>query len=165
MAQQWDATNKTKPQHHATLRHNTQQQTRQQEKLIRNQRLSNDAQRNVLHNPTNRQVTTPNTVKQCPTPHTNVQPNAGKHNTITQHATTQHAPRHIRRNEKTQHRTNPDATSKNGHHETHNPIHARNETQHNKAPQTWPQPGEPTWYQHKTRHATTHYNRTPLHTM
>ena len=162
MGQQWGTTNKTKTQHHATPRHNTQQQARQREKLNHNQQLSNSAQRNMLYNATNRQVTTHNTVKQCPTPHTNVQPNAPKHNTTKKHATTQHPPRHTTRHDEIQHQTNPDATRKNGHHETHNPIDARNDTQHNKATQRWAQPGEPTWYQHKTRHATTHYNRTPL---
>ena len=137
MAQQWGTTNKTKPQHHATLRHNTPQQTRQQERLIHNQRLSNGAQRNMLYNAKNGQVTTHNILKQCPTPHTNVQPHTPKHNTTTQHATTQHAPEHKTPHDKTQHQTNPDATRQNGHHETHNPIHARNDTQHNKATQRW----------------------------
>ena len=164
MAQQWGTTNKRKTQYHATPRHNTQQQTRQQEELIHNQRPGNGAKRNMLYNATNQQVRTHNTVKQCSTPHTNVQPNAPKHNTTTQHVTTQHAPQHIIRHNQTQHQTNPDLTRKNGHHETHNPVHAHNNIQHNKATQRWAQPGEPTWYQHKTRHATTHYNRTPLHT-
>ena len=164
MVQQWGTTNKTKPQHHATPGHNTQLQTQQQEKLIHNQRLSNSVQRNMLYNATNRPLTTHNTVEQSLTPHTNAQTNAPKHHTTTQHAKTQHATRHITRHDETQHQINPDATRKSGHHETHNPIHARNDTQHNKATQRWAQPGEPTWYQHKTRHATTHYNSTPLHT-
>ena len=158
------ATNKTKPQHHATPRHNTRQQTRQHETQRHNQRPNSGAQHNVLYNATNRQITTHNTVQRYLTPHTNVQPSAPKHNATTKHVTTQRAPRHITRRDETQHQTNPDATRANGHHETHNPIRARNGTRHNRATQRWAQHGEPTWYQYKTRHATTHYNRTLLHT-
>ena len=158
------ATNKTKPQHHATPRHNTPQQTGKHGTQHHNKRQNNGAQHNVLYNAPNRQITTQNTEQRYLAPHTNVQPNAPKHNATTQHTTMQRTPRHITQQDETQHQNNPNATPEKGHHEKHNPIHARNDTRHNRATQRWAQHGEPTWNQHKTRRATTHYNRTPLHT-
>ena len=111
---------------------------------------NNGAQDNVLYNATNRQTTTHNIEQRYLTPHTNVQPNAPKHNATTQHTTTQRTPRHITQQDETQHQNSPNATRENGHHETHNPIRARNDTRHNRATQRWAQHGVPTWNQHKT---------------